>query len=390
MKIHEYQAKEILERHGVPVPKGIVATEPDEAAKAAQALGTAAWVVKAQVHAGGRGKGGGVKICKSIEEVREATARMLSMRLVTPQTGPEGCTVRKVLVTGACNIEREFYAGIVLDRSAALPVLMVSAEGGVEIEEVAARSPEKILRVPFSPSRGLPPYQGRLLASRLGLRGPLLSGAATLLVRLAEAYIVTDASLAEINPMVTTREGEVLALDAKWVLEDSALFRHRDLEAYRDLDEEDPRETRASRFDLSYIKLDGNVGCLVNGAGLAMATMDIIQYWGGQPANFLDVGGGATTEKVTEAFKIILEDPNVKAVLVNIFGGIMKCDIIAAGILEAARSISLEVPMVVRLEGTNVEKGRAMLRSANLPITLAEDLSQAAREVVAHAGGGKQ
>jgi len=387
VKVHEYQAKEILARFGVPIPRGKLARTAGEAVAAAREIGGPTWVVKAQIHAGGRGKGGGVKVCRSIEELETVSSRMLGTRLVTPQTGPEGRVVGKVLVTETCVFEREFYAGIVLDRKISRPVLMVSAAGGVEIEEVAARSPEMIFRLDFSPASGLHPYQGRLLASRLGIPQALLAAASNLFCRLSRAYLDTDATLAEINPLALVRGGSLVALDAKWVLDDNALYRHRDLEEYRDLEEEEPLETRARQFDLSYIKLDGNVGCLVNGAGLAMSTMDIIQHWGGKPANFLDVGGGATTEKVTEAFKIILEDPNVKAILVNIFGGIMKCDVIAAGILGAAQNVQLRVPLVVRLEGTNVDKGKEMLRASGLNVTLAEDLSDAARRVVACVGG---
>jgi succinyl-CoA synthetase beta subunit len=389
VKIHEYQAKEILGRFGVPIPRWKIARSSEDAVRAARELGGEAWVLKAQVHAGGRGKGGGVKLCRSLEDLRAAADKMLASRLVTPQTGPEGCVVRKLMVTEICAFDREFYVGIVLDRRLSLPVLMASAEGGVEIEEVAARSPEKIIRQPFSAIRGLQPHMGRKLAVQLGLPSEQVGSASGLFTALARAFLETDASLAEINPLALTREGKLVALDAKWVLDDNALFRHPALREYRDVGEEDPQETRAAQFDLSYIKLDGNVGCLVNGAGLAMSTMDIIQYWGGRPANFLDVGGGATEEKVTEAFKIILEDPNVKAILVNIFGGIMKCDIIAAGIMAAAKSVALRVPLVVRLEGTNVDRGKAMLKESGLAIVLADDLSDAARKVVAHAGGAK-
>jgi succinyl-CoA synthetase beta subunit len=389
LKIHEYQAKQVLARFGVPVPAGRVASTVDEAVQAASEVGAGPWVVKAQIHAGGRGKGGGVKLAKSIAEVTEVARRMIGMQLVSPQTGPAGKKVRKVLVAEACDISSEFYAGIVLDRKAGVPVLMASAEGGVEIEEVAARSPEKILREPFSPTVGLEPYQGRRLAKKLGLGGKQLGPASSLLVRLARAFLDTDATLAEINPLVVTKDGRLLALDAKLSLDDNALYRHPDLKEQRDLDEEDPQEVRASRFDLSYITMDGTIGCMVNGAGLAMATLDIIQHWGGKPANFLDVGGGATREKVTEAFKIILEDPNVKAILVNIFGGIMKCDVIADGIIAAARTTALSVPLVVRLEGTNVEKGKALLDASGLNITLAMDLSDAAKKVVERSKEGR-
>jgi succinyl-CoA synthetase beta subunit len=382
LKIHEYQAKEVLARFGVPVPAGRVAATPAEAVRIASDLGGDSWVVKAQIHAGGRGKGGGVKVAKSAADVEGIASRIIGMQLVTPQTGPAGRKVKKVLVAEACGIERELYAGVVLDRRAAAPVLMASAEGGVDIEEVAARSPEKILMEPFSPFEGLHPFQGRRLARKLGLGGKQIGPAASLFVNLARAFLDTDASLAEVNPLVVTTDGRLLALDAKLSFDDNALFRHPDLREYRDLDEEDPLEVRASRFDLSYIAMDGDIGCMVNGAGLAMATLDIIQHWGGKPANFLDVGGGATREKVTEAFKIILEDPSVKAILVNIFGGIMKCDVIAEGIIAAARTTALAVPLVVRLEGTNVEKGKELLGASGLGITLASDLADAARKAV--------
>ena len=386
MKIHEYQAKEILARFGVPVPRGQVAANAEQAAQVARDLGGESWVVKAQIHAGGRGKGGGVKICRSLEEVKKASSDILGMQLVTPQTGPEGRKVKRVLVTEACVIDRELYAGIVLDRKTSKPILMVSAEGGVEIEEVAARSPEKIIKESFSAVAGLHPYQGRALARKVGLTGQHLQPAASMFVKLARAFLDSDASLVEVNPLVLSRDGRLLALDAKFTIDDNAVFRHPDIKEYRDLDEEDPQEVRASQFDLSYIKLDGSIGCMVNGAGLAMATLDIIQHWGGKPANFLDVGGGATAEKVTEAFKIILEDQNVRAILVNIFGGIMKCDVIATGILAAVKSTALKVPLVVRLEGTNVEKGKEILRGSSLNILLADNLSDAAKKVVAAAG----
>jgi len=386
VKIHEYQAKEVLARFGVPVPRGHPASIPAEAVQMAEDVGGGHWVVKAQIHAGGRGKGGGVKICRSIDEVKAASESILGMLLVTPQTGPEGRKVKKVLVAEACAIEKEFYAGIVLDRQLGAPVLMVSTEGGTEIEEVAARSPEKIVKQAFSPRAGLHAYEGRILARKLGFSGKLIAAGASLFAKLSRAFLETDASLAEINPLVVTEDGRLLALDAKFSFDDNALFRHPDLKEYRDLDEEDPQEVRASQFDLSYIKLDGNIGCMVNGAGLAMATLDIIQHCGGEPANFLDVGGGATTGKVTEAFKIILEDPSVKAILVNIFGGIMKCDVIAEGIVSAVKLADLRVPLVVRLEGTNVKKGKEILASANLNITLADSLQDAARKVVDYAG----
>jgi succinyl-CoA synthetase beta subunit len=386
VKIHEYQAKEVLSRFGVPVPRGQPASTPQEAVQIAQDLGGGTWVVKAQIHAGGRGKGGGVKLCSSIDEVKAVSASILGMLLVTPQTGPQGRRVKKVLVAEGCSIAKEFYAGIVLDRKLGAPVLMVSTEGGTEIEEVAARSPEKIVKQALSPSEGLHDYEGRVLARKLGFSGKLIASGASLFVKLARAFLETDASLAEINPLVITEDGRLLALDAKFSFDDNALFRHPDLNEYRDLDEEDPQEVRASQFDLSYIKLDGSIGCMVNGAGLAMATLDIIQHYGGAPANFLDVGGGATMEKVTEAFKIILEDPSVKGILVNIFGGIMKCDVIAEGIVSAVKITDLRVPLVVRLEGTNVKKGKEILARSNLNITLADSLSDAARKVVDYVG----
>jgi len=389
VKIHEYQAKEVLSRFGVPVPRGRVAFTLEEALAAATEIGGDTWVVKAQIHAGGRGKGGGVKLCRGRDELKATASRILGMNLVTPQTGPEGRTVRKILVAEACGIDKEFYAGIVLDRRLSLPLLMASAEGGVEIEEVAARSPEKILRQAFSPSQGLQPYEARGLAKKLGFTGKLLAPAADLFAKLARAFLDTDATLAEINPLVLTKDNRLLALDAKFSFDDNALFRHADLKQYRDLEEEDPQEVRASQFDLSYIKLDGTIGCMVNGAGLAMATLDIIQHFGGQPANFLDVGGGATAEKVTEAFRIILEDSSVRAILVNIFGGIMRCDVIAQGIESAVKLADLRVPLVVRLEGTNVEKGKEILARSGLNITLATSLSDAARKVVEQTGGRK-
>lgn len=389
MKIHEFQAKDVLSRFGVEVPRGKVATTVDEAVQAALELGGGTWVVKAQIHAGGRGKGGGVKLARGLDELRNLAGRILGMRLVTPQTGPEGRLVKRVLIAEACDIKKEFYAGIVLDRALGVPVLMASAEGGVEIEEVAAKSPEKIFKEPFSATAGLASYQGRLMAQKLGLAGPLIGPASTLFVKLARAFVETDASLAEINPLILTGADKLLALDAKLSFDDNALFRHPELKELRDLDEEDPQEVRASRFDLSYIKMDGTIGCMVNGAGLAMATLDIIQYWGGKPANFLDVGGGATKEKVTEAFRIILEDANVKAILVNIFGGIMKCDVIADGIVAAVRSTALRVPLVVRLEGTNVQKGKEILGASGLDILQADDLSDAAKKAVKAVGGGR-
>ena len=388
MKIHEYQAKEVLAAAGVPVPPGEAVDTVDAAVAAAEALGGNLWVVKAQIHAGGRGKGGGVKLASSLEEVREYSDAILGMQLVTPQTGPEGREVKKILVAAACDIASEFYAGIVLDRQLGLPVLMVSAEGGMDIEEVAASTPEKIFKVSFDPGDGLPQDEAREVAGRLGLEGGLVEEMAGLLQKLARCFLDTDASLAEINPLVRTTDDSLLALDAKFSFDDNALFRHPELVEYRDPAEEDPLETRAAKFGLSYIKLDGEIGCMVNGAGLAMATLDIIKHFGGEAANFLDVGGGATTEKVTEAFKIILEDSDVKAILVNIFGGIMKCDVIAEGIIEAAQTIELRVPVVVRLEGTNVERGRELLAGSGLDLISAPGLPEAVESVVAQAKGG--
>ena len=388
MKIHEYQAKEVLAAAGVPVPPGEAVDTVDAAVAAAEALGGSLWVVKAQIHAGGRGKGGGVKLASSLEEVREYSDAILGMQLVTPQTGPEGREVKKILIAAACDIASEFYAGIVLDRQLGLPVLMLSAEGGMDIEEVAASTPEKIFKVSFDPGDGLPADEAREVAGRLGLDDGLVEEMAGLLQKLARCYLDTDASLVEINPLVRTTDDSLLALDAKFSFDDNALFRHPELVEYRDPAEEDPLETRAAKFGLSYIKLDGEIGCMVNGAGLAMATLDIIKHFGGEAANFLDVGGGATTEKVTEAFKIILEDSDVKAILVNIFGGIMKCDVIAEGIIEAAQTIELRVPVVVRLEGTNVERGRELLAGSGLDLISAPGLPEAVESVVAQAKGG--
>ncbi len=374
----------------MPVPEGTAVDTVDEAVAAAEQLGGTLWVVKAQIHAGGRGKGGGVKLAGSLQEVRDHSEAILGMQLVTPQTGPEGRTVKKILVAKACDIASEFYAGIVLDRQLGLPVLMLSAEGGMDIEEVAASTPEKIFKAGFDPKEGLAPAEALELAGKLGLGEELTEGMAELLQKLARCYLDTDASLAEINPLVRTEDDQLLALDAKFSFDDNALFRHPDLQEYRDPDEEDPLETRAAEFGLSYIKLDGNIGCMVNGAGLAMATLDIIKHFGGEAANFLDVGGGATTEKVTEAFKIILEDKDVKAILVNIFGGIMKCDVIAQGIIEAAGTIEMNVPIVVRLEGTNVEKGRQLLEASGLELISAAGLANAAKTVVAQVNGGSE
>jgi len=393
MKIHEYQGKEILRKYGVPVPKGMPAFSPDEAERAAKSLisetGVQTVVVKAQIHAGGRGKGGGVKVVKGAEAAREAAQKMLGMNLVTPQTGPGGRIVKRLLIEQGVAIAKELYVGMLVDRGSGRVVVMASAEGGMDIEEVAAKHPEKILKELVDPVLGLAAYQARNLAYGLGLKGDAAKSGSSFLIKLYKAFIEVDGSLAEINPLVVTAEGKVLALDAKFSFDDNALYRHTDIESYRDLDEEEPAEIEAKKFDLSYIKLDGNIGCMVNGAGLAMATMDIIKHFGGQPANFLDVGGGATTEKVTAAFKIITSDPAVKGIFVNIFGGIMKCDTIATGVIEAVKQVGLRVPLVVRLEGTNVELGRKMLTESGLAVTPALDMADGAKKIAALAAGGK-
>jgi len=383
MKIHEFQAKELLRRFGAAVPVGRECKTADEAARAFTELGTPVCVVKAQIHAGGRGKAGGVKVVKSADEARAAAAGMLGKALKTIQTGPEGQVVRRLWVEQGSQIEKELYAGIAIDRESQMPVLMCSSEGGVEIEEVAHKTPEKILKCAFSPAKGLAAADAQRLAQGIGLAGPTAEKGAAFLVALTKAFVELDCSLAEINPLVTTRSGEVLALDAKINFDSNALFRHPDVLALRDLDEEDPKEVQASKHDLSYIALDGSIGCMVNGAGLAMATMDVIQLNGASPANFLDVGGGATKEKVTEAFKILLSDAKVKGVLVNIFGGIMKCDVIAEGVISAVQEVRLGVPLVVRLEGTNVERGKALLEKSGLPIITASDLDDAAKKICA-------
>jgi succinyl-CoA synthetase beta subunit len=386
MKIHEYQAKEVLRRYGVPTPNGLMVTSADSAVAAAKEIGGLPIVVKAQIHAGGRGKAGGVAVCKTLDEVREHATRMLGMTLKTVQTGPEGQLVRRLLIEQGVDIERELYMGLVLDRAQKRVVLMGSSEGGVEIEEVAATHPERIIKVVIDPVTGLMPYQVRQLVFGMGLEAKLVGPALKLCMGLWKAYEGTDASIVEINPLILTRSGELMALDAKINFDENALFRHPDIVELRDLDEEDEKETEAKKYDLSYIALDGNVGCLVNGAGLAMGTMDIIKHCGGNPANFLDVGGGADADKVAAAFSIILKDPNVKAVLVNIFGGIMKCDVIAEGVIEATRRLSLDVPVVVRLEGTNVELGKKMLDESGLQLTSASDMLDAAQKVVELAG----
>lgn len=387
MNIHEYQAKEILKKYGVSVPKGGVAFTPEEAYNVAKELNTSIYVVKAQIHAGGRGKAGGVKICKSPDEVRFAAKELLGKRLITHQTGPEGKEVLKVYIEEGCDIAKELYLGVVVDRSTGRITVMASSEGGMEIEEVAAKTPEKILKEQINPSTGIMPFQARKLAYGLGLKDKEAQSMTKFIIALVKCFEACDCSLAEINPLAVLKNGEVLALDAKMNFDDNALFRHKDIEQLRDFTEEDPREVEASKYDLSYIGLTGNIGCMVNGAGLAMATMDIIKLHGGEPANFLDVGGGASTEKVTEAFKLILSDKNVKAVLVNIFGGIMKCDVIAQGIIEAAKIVSLNVPVVVRLEGTNVELGKKMLAESGLNLISADNMSDAAKKVVEAAKG---
>ncbi len=382
MKIHEYQAKQILREFNVPVPEGYVAFTADEAVEAAKKLPTKIAVVKAQIHAGGRGKGGGVKLAKSLDEVREIAEKMIGMTLVTHQTGPEGKVVKKVLVEQGVDIDRELYLGVVLDRSKSELVMMASTEGGVEIEKVAAESPEKILKEWIDPALGLQAYQARKLAFGLGLSGKQVSNAVKFMMALYNAFIAKDASLAEINPLVVTKQGDVLALDAKINFDDSALYRHPELLELRDLDEEEPLEVEASKYHLNYIKLDGNVGCMVNGAGLAMATMDIIKLAGGDPANFLDVGGGANVETVRNGFKIILKDPNVKAILINIFGGIVRCDRVAQGVIEAVQSIDVNVPLVIRLAGTNAEEAAEMLEKSDLEFTVATSLADAAQKAV--------
>jgi succinyl-CoA synthetase beta subunit len=383
LNIHEYQAKDLLSRYGVRVPTGKVAFTADGAEQIARDLNCERFVVKAQIHAGGRGKGGGVKLAASPAEVRQIASEMLGMRLTTHQTGPEGKIVKKLLVEEASNIEKEMYLGVVIDRAQEKIVLMASPEGGVEIEEVARNQPERILREYIDPSVGLQPFNCRKIAYFLGLNGKTVNKAVSFIFGLYKAFAENDCALAEMNPLVVTREGEVLALDAKLNFDDNALYRHPEIEKLRDPEEENPRELEAKKWGISYVKLDGNIGCLVNGAGLAMATMDIIKYHGGEPANFLDVGGGASAEQVTQAFKMILSDPNVKAVFVNIFGGIMKCDTIATGIITAAKEVGIAVPLIVRLEGTNVDLGKKMLAESGLNITTGADMREAASKAVA-------
>ncbi len=383
MNIHEYQAKAILRKFGVPVPDGHVVYNGNSAREWAKRLGSGPWVVKAQIHAGGRGKGGGVKLACTSDEVRLLTRDMLGMVLRTHQTGPEGKVVTRVLVENGCNIARELYVSLVVDRSTSKISIMASTEGGTDIEEVAANTPEKISVEIVDPLVGLTGFQSRNIAFKLGLTGKLMPKAIKLLGNLYAIFLACDCSMLEINPLVVTKEDELLALDAKFGFDDNAIFRHLQIADMRDYDEEDPNEIEASQHDLSYISLDGNIGCLVNGAGLAMATMDIVKHYGGDPANFLDVGGGATIERVTEAFKIILSDTKVNGILVNIFGGIMKCDVIASGVIEAARQVELQVPLVVRLEGTNVELGKKLLAKSGLNIIAADGMADAARKIVA-------
>ena len=388
MNIHEFQAKEVLRRYGVSTLKGKVATTPEEAVSAAQEMGGSVWVVKAQIHAGGRGKGGGVKLAKSVDDVRSLAKSILGMTLVTHQTGPEGKKVHRIFVEQGCNIAKEYYVACLVDRATGRVAMMASSEGGVEIEEVAAKHPEKIIKVDIDPATGLIPFQARELAFGIGMSPDVVNKATTFFMGLYKAFVECDCSIAEINPLVVTKEGDVLALDAKMNFDDNALYRHKDIQAYRDLTEEEATEIEASKFDLAFIKLDGNIGCLVNGAGLAMATLDIIKLHGASPANFLDVGGGANKEKVTAAFKIILQDKNVKGILVNIFGGIMKCDVIAEGVIAASRDVGLKAPLVVRLEGTNVELGKKLLKESGLNIVPADDLEDAARKITSLIGKG--
>jgi succinyl-CoA synthetase beta subunit len=384
MKIHEYQAKAILGKHGVPVPQGEVVYTPDDAESVARRLGGVV-VVKAQIHAGGRGKGGGVKVVKTAEEARQAAANMLGMTLVTYQTGPAGQKVGRVLIEQGLRIKRELYLGLVIDRSTERPVLMVSPDGGVEIEKVAEETPERIFKEFINPGVGLRAFQTRKLAFALGLEGQQVNQASKLMNAVWDTFVATDASLIEINPLIVTEEGSLLALDAKMNFDDNALYRHSDIKEMRDLSEEDPLEIEASKYSLNYIKLDGTIGCMVNGAGLAMATMDIIKLAGGEPANFLDVGGGANAEQIKNAFRILMSDRNVKAVLINIFGGILRCDILAEGVIAAVRDLGVPVPIVIRMEGTNVEQGKQMLRSSGLNFTTAETMADAAEQVVLRA-----
>ncbi len=385
MKIHEYQGKEVLAKYGVPVPRGIPCFSVNEAVAAAEKLGGAVWVVKAQIHAGGRGKGGGVKVAKSMADLKQKATEILGMQLVTPQTGATGQKVRRLLIEEGADIRKEYYVAALTDRATQRVAIMASSEGGMDIEEVAHRAPEKILKEFIDPASGVTEAQAERLARGIGVPDASLNQAKDVLKKLYTCYMQTDASLAEINPMILEGNGNIKALDAKFNFDANALYRQPEIVAYRDLEEEDPAEVEASKFDLAYIQLDGNIGCLVNGAGLAMATMDTIKLFGGEPANFLDVGGGATAEKVTEAFKIMLKNPNLKAILVNIFGGIMRCDVIADGVITACKAVSLSVPLVVRMKGTNEELGRQMLADSGLPIISAETMAEAAQKVVAAA-----
>jgi len=387
VKIHEYQGKEIFRRFGMTTPRGVPAFTVDEAVKAAQSLGGAVWVVKAQIHAGGRGKGGGVKLARSIDEVRERASEILGMQLVTHQTGASGQKVRRLLVEEGADIKKELYVGMVVDRTTQRVCLMASSEGGMDIEEVAAHTPEKIHKVFVDPVKGLTDAEADDVARKIGVPPGSIAQARAMLQGLYKAFWDTDASLAEINPLIVTGDGRIIALDAKLNFDSNALFRHPEIVEMRDLDEEDPAEIEASKFDLSYISLDGNIGCLVNGAGLAMSTMDTIKLYGGEPANFLDVGGGATAEKVTEAFKIMLKNPGLKAILVNIFGGIMKCDTIAEGVIAASKAVGLKVPLVVRMKGTNEDIGKKMIAESGLPIITANNMAEAAEKVVAATRG---
>jgi succinyl-CoA synthetase beta subunit len=389
MKIHEYQGKAILARYGVPVPRGEVAFSKEEAVEIAKKLGTPVVVVKAQIHAGGRGKGGGVKLAKSPDEAGALAEKMLGMKLITPQTGAEGRIVRRLLIEEGLDIKRELYLSILVDRATGKPVFMASAAGGMEIEEVAKEKPEAILREQIDPATGLQPYQARKMAFGMGLDEVAVKNAVPFMQALYRAFLESDASLLEINPCVVTGDGRLIALDAKVNFDDNAMFRHKEVRELRDLDEEDPLEVEASKYGLNYIKLDGNVGCMVNGAGLAMSTMDIIKLAGGSPANFLDVGGGASAEQVKNAFKILIGDPHVKGVFINIFGGILRCDVLATGVVTAARELHLQVPIVVRLEGTNVEEGHRILRESKLNFTVADGMKDGAQKIVALAGGAR-
>ncbi|SMP08413.1 succinyl-CoA synthetase (ADP-forming) beta subunit [Laceyella sacchari] len=382
MNVHEYQGKQILKKYGVVVPNGHVAFSPEEAVEAAERLGGDLWVVKAQIHAGGRGKAGGVKLARSLDEVKAHATELIGKKLVTHQTGPEGKEVKRLLIEEGLPIEKEYYVGVVIDRSTHRVVMMASEEGGTEIEEVAEKTPEKIFKEVIDPAVGMMPFQATRLAYSINIPKDKIKQAVKFMLALYQAFVENDCSLAEINPLITTTDGRVMALDAKLNFDSNALFRHKDILEMRDLDEEDPKEIEASKYDLSYIALDGNIGCMVNGAGLAMATMDIIKHVGGEPANFLDVGGGATEDKVREAFKIILSDPNVKGIFVNIFGGIMKCDVIANGVVGAAKQIGLDRPLVVRLEGTNVELGKKILNESGLDIVAADSMEDGAKKIV--------